>query len=79
VTESSSAILSIELVDFFPHHVHHCLDDELGDSVATLDAICGSLIGVQQNHLDLTTIGAVDETGTVDHGDPVLESESAPR
>jgi hypothetical protein len=79
VTEASAAILAIELTDFVPHHIHHCLNDQLGDSVAALDAICGSLIGVQQNGFDLTAVRAVDEPWAVDHGDSMFERESAAR
>lgn len=77
VAEASAAIFSIEFADFVPHHVHHRLDDELRNAVTALHSICISLIGVQQNHLDLAPIRAVDETRAVDDGDPMFERESA--
>jgi hypothetical protein len=76
VAEAPAAIFSVEFADLVPHHVHHSLDDELRNAVTALHSIRISLISVQQNHLDLTPIGTVDETRAVDDGDPMFERES---
>lgn len=79
VAEASPAIVTIEFTHFVPRHVHHCLDDELADSVTALDAICGSLVGVQQHNLDLPSIRAVDEPWAIDHSDSMFECKSTAR
>jgi hypothetical protein len=58
---------------------HDRLDDELGDPVtaAKLDRCCA--IGVDDDHLDLTSIAGVDGAGSVDQGQPVAESQAGSR
>jgi len=79
VTEPTASVVSVESRHLTPHHLDHTLHHELSDAITTCDSVLIMRVGVQENHLDLTSIRAVDETGTVHHAEAVLQSETASR
>lgn len=71
---AATAVSLVEFVDFYEVHDGHLLDDELSDTLASLDV--DSLFGVEihRDHLELATIVGVDETGRVGDGEPCFRA-----
>ena len=76
MAEATTAVVAIESIDFSPHHFDDFLYDQLRDAIAALHHVVGGGIGVEENHLDLAPIRAIDQTRTVDHGDSVFQRQT---
>jgi hypothetical protein len=72
-------MFAVETVDLNPPDLFDTLDDQLGDSVATVHVIVVSWIGVEQDDLELIAIPGIDQTRCIDHADAVLERKSTAR
>src|SRR4029077_18540000 len=66
-----------QLVDLDQVGMLDALDHELGDAIATRDR-GGRAIVIDEQHLDLASITAVDQSGRVERGEAVAEGEPRP-
>src|SRR5690606_35266346 len=69
----------VETVDHDEVGLLHLLDHELGDAVATLTAERFAGVQVDEEHLQLVAVAAVDQPGSVEAGHAVAERETAAR
>ena len=79
MTEAAAAVVAVEFVDLPPLDLLNPLDDQLGDPVASIELEWLGRVGVDQHHLDLASVGAVNETRGVHHADAVTQRESRSR
>ena len=79
MSESAAAVVVVQFINDCPPNFLDLLDDELSDAVATMNDVILCRIGVQQDHLDLSAIQTVDETGRIGRGETVLQRVPAPR
>lgn len=77
MAEPAAAMFTIERIDLVPHDLFDTLHHELGDAVAAMYLIVLFGIGVDQHHLDLTAVGSIDQAGCIEHGDPVIQGQTA--
>ena len=79
MAEPATAVDTVERLDDVPHHLVDPLDHQLGDAVAAVDPVVDVGVGVDQHRLDLAPVRGVDQPGSVDDADAVLQREPRPR
>ena len=74
---TNAAVCLVELVNLLERDSGNLLDNELRDSLATLDVNAFRRIKINGADLELTTIVGIDETWSVSHGETLSKGEAA--
>ena len=78
VAEAAATVVTVERVADLPLDLFDSLNDELSNSVTASDGVFGIGVGVDQDDLDLSAVGGVNEARAIDNADAMFECHAAP-